>query len=38
VPAVAATGMGAGLFGWVCGSGVGTTLDKKYLPGSCRGI
>jgi type IV pilus assembly protein PilA len=27
---------GLGLFGWMCG-GTGTTLDKKYLPGSCRG-
>jgi type IV pilus assembly protein PilA len=35
--ATTATNMGAGLFGWVCGSG-GTNLDKKYLPGSCRGI
>jgi len=31
-----ATNMGAGLFGWICGS-TGTTLDKKFLPGSCRG-
>ena len=28
--------MGKGLFGWVCGS-TGTDLEKKYLPGSCRG-
>jgi type IV pilus assembly protein PilA len=35
--ATTAKNMGAGLFGWVCGSG-GTNLDKKYLPGSCRGI
>jgi hypothetical protein len=27
---------GFGLNGWVCG-GTGTTLDKKYLPGPCRG-
>ena len=32
-----ATDMGTGLFGWICGS-TGTSLDKKYLPGSCRGI
>ncbi len=32
----APSNMGQGLFGWVCGS-TGTTLDKKYLPGSCRG-
>jgi type IV pilus assembly protein PilA len=38
VKAKAVTGgnMGEGLFGWVCGS-TGTDLDKKYLPGSCRG-
>ena len=30
------TDMGSGLYGWVCG-GTGTDLDKKYLPGSCRG-
>jgi len=30
------TDMGAGLFGWLCG-GAGTTVDKKYLPSSCRG-
>jgi len=37
-PATTAVGgnMGSGLFGWLCGS-TGTTLDKKYLPGSCRG-
>jgi hypothetical protein len=29
--------MGVGLFGWICGS-TGSTIDKKYLPGSCRGI
>lgn len=34
--ATTAKNMGAGLWGWVCGSG-GTNLDKKYLPGSCRG-
>jgi type IV pilus assembly protein PilA len=36
-PATTAANMGAGIFGWVCGS-TGTTIDKKYLPGSCRGI
>jgi len=34
--ATTASNMGAGLFGWMCGS-TGTDLDKKYLPGSCRG-
>ena len=37
-PADSSTQMGAGLFGWVCGSTPGTNLDLKYLPGSCRGI
>jgi hypothetical protein len=41
-PAKAVTGgnMGEGLWGWVCGSTLGasiTDLEKKYLPGSCRG-
>src|SRR5512147_604133 len=27
---------GQGVNGWVCG-GTGTDVDKKYLPGSCRG-
>ena len=27
---------GAGVNGWICGGGA-TNLDKKYLPGSCRG-
>ena len=27
---------GAGVNGWICGGGT-TNLDKKYLPGSCRG-
>jgi type IV pilus assembly protein PilA len=35
-PANSATDMGLGLYGWLCGS-TGTDLDKKYLPGSCRG-
>lgn len=29
--------MGNGLYGWVCGAKPGTTLDEKFLPGSCRG-
>jgi len=28
--------VGANVFKWVCG-GTGTTILKKYLPGSCRG-
>ena len=29
---------GSGLFGWRCGNtGDGTTVNTKYLPGSCRG-
>ena len=40
-PAVAVgtpSNMGSGLFGWRCGSSPdGTTLEPKYLPGSCRG-
>ena len=36
VAADTAVNMGQGLFGWVCGS-TGTTIDKRYLPGSCRG-
>ena len=35
--ATTAKNMGAGIFGWICGS-TGTSIDKKYLPGSCRGI
>ena len=31
------TDMGVGLYGWICGSGALTTIDKKFLPGSCRG-
>ena len=39
VPATTAVNMGAGLFGWTCGSsGSGTDLTSKFLPGSCRGI
>jgi type IV pilus assembly protein PilA len=37
VAADSAVNMGQSLFGWLCGS-TGTTLDKKYLPSSCRGI
>src|SRR5205814_10143223 len=35
---VAATtaSFGSGVNGWLCGS-AGTDLDKKFLPGSCRG-
>ena len=36
--ATTAANMGAGLFGWICGSGALTTIDKKFLPGSCRGV
>jgi type IV pilus assembly protein PilA len=32
-----ATDMGTGLFGWLCG-GAGSSVEKKYLPSSCRGI
>jgi type IV pilus assembly protein PilA len=35
-PAVYATDYGSTLYGWTCG-GTGTTVDLKYLPGSCRG-
>jgi type IV pilus assembly protein PilA len=35
-PATAAADLGRGLFAWRCG-GDSTTVDKKYLPGSCRG-
>jgi type IV pilus assembly protein PilA len=35
-PAASATDMGKGITGWVCG-GTGTSLNRKYLPGSCRG-
>jgi type IV pilus assembly protein PilA len=34
--ATAASDMGTGLSGWTCG-GTGTDVNKKYLPGSCRG-
>jgi type IV pilus assembly protein PilA len=39
VGGVAATtaNFGAGVNGWLCGGG-NTNLDKKYLPGSCRGV
>ena len=36
-PAASATDMGVGIYGWICGS-TGSTIDKKYLPGSCRGV
>ena len=32
-----ASDMGKGLYGWVCGSTPSTTVNSKYLPGSCRG-
>ena len=35
--ASSASDMGKGLYGWVCGHAAGTDLEKKYLPGSCRG-
>ncbi|HEY2336845.1 MAG TPA: pilin [Burkholderiales bacterium] len=36
--AVWTTNSGSGLFGWRCGSTTdGTTVNTKYLPGSCRG-
>ena len=35
-PATFVTGSSASLFGWTCG-GSGTTVNTKYLPGSCRG-
>jgi type IV pilus assembly protein PilA len=31
------TGGSQTLFGWLCG-GTGTTVNLKYLPGSCRGM
>jgi type IV pilus assembly protein PilA len=34
--AMAATDIGKAVYKWVCG-GTGTTVDKKLLPGSCRG-
>ena len=34
--AATATDFGKGVNGWTCG-GTGTDLEKKYLPGSCRG-
>lgn len=36
VAATTAANMGQGLYGWTCG-GTGTTLEKRYLPSSCRG-
>ena len=35
-PSTTASDMGKGISSWNCG-GTGTTLNKKYLPGSCRG-
>jgi type IV pilus assembly protein PilA len=34
--ALANTNVGITVYKWVCG-GTGTTIDQKYLPGSCRG-
>jgi type IV pilus assembly protein PilA len=34
--ALAASNMGEGLYGWICG-GTGTDVAPNYLPGSCRG-
>jgi type IV pilus assembly protein PilA len=36
-PVVAPDDMGKGINVWICG-GAGTTLNARYLPGSCRGI
>ena len=38
-PATWAANAGQGLYGWRCGNGPtdGTTVNLKYLPGSCRG-
>ena len=33
----AANGIGANIFEWRCGPASATPMDKKYLPGSCRG-
>jgi type IV pilus assembly protein PilA len=34
----AAPAVGTTVYKWICGaSGDGTTIDQKYLPGSCRG-
>ena len=36
--AIANTDVGVAVFGWRCGLGTdGTTMEAKYLPGSCRG-
>jgi len=37
-PASVASNLGSSLFGWRCGSSTdGTSVNAKYLPGSCRG-
>ena len=36
-PQTVATDMGKAVFKWQCG-GAGTTVEKKLLPGSCRGV
>jgi type IV pilus assembly protein PilA len=35
-PATVAADMGTAVRSWVCG-GTGTTINAKYLPGTCRG-
>jgi type IV pilus assembly protein PilA len=35
-PASAAADIGRSITGWICG-GAGTTVNRNYLPGSCRG-
>ena len=35
-PATVAANFGSGVNGWVCG-GTGSTIDRKYLPSTCRG-
>ena len=35
---IATTDVGVAVYGWRCGLGTdGTTMDPKFLPGSCRG-
>ena len=37
VPATVAADMGSAVRSWICG-GTGTTVNVKYLPGTCRGL
>ncbi|MGH8699724.1 MAG: pilin [Burkholderiales bacterium] len=40
-PALSASDMGLGLFGWICGTtgaAPATTIPARFLPGSCRGV